>query len=209
VKSYRFVDGEYTIKYEIKKSIFIASIKGEVDDDSAETFVKSIKKKYSDATHNCYAYISDAYGNATRFSDDGEPSGTAGAPILEVIKKKGLTKTCIVVTRYFGGIKLGAGGLVGAYTEAAVESVDSAKVSEKFESKEINISTDYSTWSILEKNIRKANAIVNSINYGDNVESSIFVKLDDVDRIKSLIDENSQGKAFYEECAETLYVKFE
>lgn len=208
MKSYRFVDGEYEIKYEIKKSIFIATVIGEVDDLSAETFVKSIKKKYSDATHNCYGYISDINMNATRFSDDGEPSGTAGGPILEVIKKQGLSKSAVVVTRYFGGIKLGAGGLVSAYTEAASQALKSAKISEKFESKKISVQVDYSTWATLEKNLRKQDCQIDSVNFDNNVSAFIYSKVDNEDKILKLINEISQGKCDVKVLDGIEYIKY-
>ena len=87
MKTIKVVDGEYQIENEIKRSRFIATVKGEVGQDEAEAFVKSIKKKYPDATHNCYAYVADELGNVARFSDDGEPGGTAGQPILDVISE--------------------------------------------------------------------------------------------------------------------------
>ena len=99
MKSYRYIDGEYEVKIEIKRSIFIATVKGELDADQAEEFVKSVRKKYPDATHNCYAYVGDELGNMTRFSDDGEPSGTAGQPILDVLRKQNIVISAIVVTR--------------------------------------------------------------------------------------------------------------
>lgn len=194
MKSYRFVNGEYTIKYEIKKSVFIATVKGDIDSDSAEDFVKGIKKKYSDATHNCYAYISDINACQTRFSDDGEPSGTAGQPILEVIKKQNLTKTAVVVTRYFGGIKLGAGGLLGAYTQAAVMAIESADIKIRTESRKISVVTDYSVWSSLEKVLRKKSCIIAGTEYGDEISSDIYVKSDELDIYKALINEITQGK---------------
>ena len=128
MKSYRYIDGEYEVKIEIKRSIFIATVKGELDADEAEEFVKSVRKKYPDATHNCYAYVGDELGNMTRFSDDGEPSGTAGQPILDVLRKQNIVKSAIVVTRYLGGIKLGAGGLVGAYSDTASKGVKAGKI---------------------------------------------------------------------------------
>ena len=94
-----------------KKSVFISYVKRVDDEDGAKRFISEIKQKHKDATHNVYAYILKDTGIA-RFSDDGEPSGTAGMPVLEVIKREGLTGVCVVVTRYFGGILLGAGGLV-------------------------------------------------------------------------------------------------
>lgn len=208
MKTYKYVDGEYVIKNEIKKSIFIATVKGEVDEDSAEEFVKSIKKKYSDATHNCYAYISDINSNATRFSDDGEPSGTAGGPILEVIKKQGLVRTAVVVTRYFGGIKLGAGGLVGAYTGAAVDGINAAMVSTKKESSKIVLETDYSTFSQIDKLLRKAECLVENVEYGDNVKAYVYVPLDEENNLLSKINESSQGKCNVQKDENSYYIKY-
>lgn len=195
MRTYRFVDGTYEIRNEIKHSIFIATIKGEVDRESAEEFVKSVKKKYADATHNCYAYISDENGNATRFSDDGEPSGTAGQPILDVIRKQNLVKTAIVVTRYFGGIKLGAGGLVGAYSGAASDVVQASKISQKIECVAINIDADYSTFSPIEKYLRRNNIMIDDIEYANNIRCAIFVPTDDADAIIACLIELSNGKA--------------
>lgn len=195
MKTYRYADGEYEIKTEIKRSVFIASVKGEVDAQGAEDFVRAIRKKYPDATHNCYAYISDELGNVTRFSDDGEPSGTAGQPILDVLRKQNLVKTAIVVTRYFGGIKLGAGGLVGAYSQTAASGVAVAKISTKTECERVDVFADYSVFATLEKHLRKANVVLDDIAYGDGVECRVFVPCDDVDAFCDMVCETSAGKA--------------
>ena len=195
MKTYRYADGEYEIKTEIKRSVFIASVKGEVDAQGAENFVRTIRKKYPDATHNCYAYISDDLGNVTRFSDDGEPSGTAGQPILDVLRKQNLVKTAIVVTRYFGGIKLGAGGLVGAYSQTAASGVAVAKISTKTECERVDVFADYSVFATLEKHLRKANVVLDDIAYGDGVECRVFVPCDDADAFCDMVCETSAGKA--------------
>ena len=195
MKTYRYADGEYEIKTEIKRSVFIASVKGEVDAQGAEDFVRAIRKKYPDATHNCYAYISDELGNVTRFSDDGEPSGTAGQPILDVLRKQNLVKTAIVVTRYFGGIKLGAGGLVGAYSQTAASGVAVAKISTKTECERVDVFADYSVFSTLEKHLRKANVVLDDIAYGDGVECRVFVPCDETDAFCDMVCETSAGKA--------------
>ena len=195
MKTYRYADGEYEIKTEIKRSVFIASVKGEVDAQGAEDFVRAIRKKYPDATHNCYAYISDELGNVTRFSDDGEPSGTAGQPILDVLRKQNLVKTAIVVTRYFGGIKLGAGGLVGAYSQTAANGVAIAKISTKTECERVDVFADYSVFSTLEKHLRKANVALDDIAYGDGVECRVFVPCDETDAFCDMVCETSAGKA--------------
>lgn len=207
MKSYKYVDGEYEIKTEIKRSVFIANVKGEMDGEGAEEFVKSIRKKYPDATHNCYAYVSDELGNVTRFSDDGEPSGTAGQPILDVIRKQGLVKTAIVVTRYFGGIKLGAGGLVGAYSQTAASCVAMGKISIKTECVALEISADYPTFAILEKFIRKGDAIIDDITYFDTVRCRVFVKTDDAKEFADKICEMSAGRAHVEILNEKRFEK--
>lgn len=113
----------------IEKSRFICTLKKVQSEAEAQEFIKAIKKEFWDATHNCSAYIVDEM--AQRSSDDGEPSGTAGLPMLEVLRKNKLTNTAAVVTRYFGGIKLGAGGLVRAYTNSVAETVKATGIAQK------------------------------------------------------------------------------
>ena len=113
----------------IEKSRFICTLKKVNSEAEAQEFIKAIKKEFWDATHNCSAYIVDEM--AQRYSDDGEPSGTAGLPMLEVLRKNKLTNTAAVVTRYFGGIKLGAGGLVRAYTNSVAEAVRATGIAQK------------------------------------------------------------------------------
>lgn len=125
-KTYLSISGETVTEKIIEKSRFITTSRPVEDEEQAKLFVAQISKKYYDATHNCYAFICDERGNFMRFSDDGEPQGTAGMPILEVIKAKNLVKTAVIVTRYFGGVKLGAGGLVRAYSGCAAENLDRA-----------------------------------------------------------------------------------
>lgn len=115
-----------TLESEIKRSKFIAVVARVRDEEELFSRLGEIRKKYSDATHVCYAAIFDRTGNAARFSDDGEPSGTAGQPILEALKKSGLKETLVAVVRYFGGIKLGAGGLIRAYSSAASDALSAA-----------------------------------------------------------------------------------
>ena len=198
MKTIRVVSGEYMIENEIKRSRFIATAKGELDQDGAEAFVKSIKKKYPDATHNCYAYVADELGNIARFSDDGEPGGTAGQPILDVIKKQGLKKTAIVVTRYFGGIKLGAGGLVGAYSEAASDVLGLATILEKKECKRVAVKCDYSTFSAVEKYLFKTECKPLGFDYGDEVSGKIVIPLDGVQAFAAAITEITSGRASVE-----------
>lgn len=127
MNSYLSLSGECVTQKVIEKSKFIATSRHVCGEEEAKAFIAEISKKYSDATHNCYAYISDNLGNFPRFSDDGEPQGTAGMPMLEVLKNNKLYEAAVVVTRYFGGIKLGAGGLVRAYAGAVAENIAAAQ----------------------------------------------------------------------------------
>ena len=115
----------------IEKSRFICTLKKVATEEEAQEFIKEIKKKYWDATHNCSAYIVGENAMAQRSSDDGEPSGTAGLPMLEVLRKNNLHNVAAVVTRYFGGVKLGAGGLVRAYTSSVASAIEEAGIAEK------------------------------------------------------------------------------
>ena len=115
----------------IEKSRFICTLKKTATEEEAQDFIKDTKKKYWDATHNCSAYIIGESGMAQRSNDDGEPSGTAGLPMLEVLRKNNLHNVAAVVTRYFGGIKLGAGGLVRAYTNSVASAIEEAGIAEK------------------------------------------------------------------------------
>ena len=124
---YLSVNGECRTRKTIEKSQFITTARHISSEEEAQNFIAEMRKKYADATHNCYAYVADRLGNCLRFSDDGEPSGTAGMPILDVIRNKKLYETAVVVTRYFGGIKLGAGGLVRAYPGCASENLDATQ----------------------------------------------------------------------------------
>lgn len=125
--AYLSVKGENVTEKTIEKSRFITTVRHVESEEKARAFIAEISKKYSDATHNCYAFIADEKGNLLRFSDDGEPQGTAGMPMLEVLRAQSLVQVAAVVTRYFGGIKLGAGGLVRAYSGSVSENLRSAQ----------------------------------------------------------------------------------
>ena len=128
MKEYLTVKGFATTETVIKRSRFIASLERVRGREEAAAFLEKISKRYSDATHNCYAYVADVEGREMKFSDNGEPSGTAGQPILDVLKKNGLSEVCLVITRYFGGIKLGASGLVGAYSSSAASVIEQVEI---------------------------------------------------------------------------------
>lgn len=143
---YMTISGEFQATYEILRSIFICSIKGVESFEEGMEFIKTISKKYSDATHNCYAIT--AKSGEQKFSDANEPQGTAGMPILQVLKKRNITNVAAVVTRYFGGVKLGAGGLISAYTESVAAGIDKAKIVTKVKSLVGVITLEYAEYSL-------------------------------------------------------------
>ncbi len=159
----------------IERSKFICYLKGVQNEEEAKEFIAKIKKQNSLATHNCYAYIADDKGLVAKFSDDGEPSGTAGLPMLEVLKNKKFYQTVAVVTRYFGGVKLGTGGLVRAYSGAVSECIEVAKTVNMLPASFIYITLDYDGYSkflkILDDNIK----VVES-NFGEKIDLNLAIK---------------------------------
>lgn len=181
---YLSATGETTHEIVIQRSRFICTLKRIDGFDDALSFVKSVKKKYSDATHNCYAFISNAAGTEQRFSDDGEPQGTAGQPMLEVLKKKGISMTVAVVTRYFGGVKLGAGGLVSAYTRAVAETVENAKIVKNVVGVLLEIKCGYEMYNALLQTLKDKVFATLSTDFADNVKMTIAVPKEDADNIE-------------------------
>lgn len=176
VNKFKTIKRDEITVIEEKRSKFIANIFYVENEEEVENIIKQIKKKYYDARHNCYAYIINEEGNILkRFSDDGEPSGTAGSPILNVIEKNNLCNVLIIVTRYFGGILLGAGGLVRAYTEAATRSVEKAEVVEQELGYEIELAIGYQDLEKLKYYCSKNNIKISNIEYGENVNCRIEV----------------------------------
>lgn len=193
-KFYLTVDGVTENTVEIKRSKFIATLSHVESGEDAEAFVRAVRKRYPDATHNCYAYIADELGNETRFSDDGEPGGTAGQPMLEVLRKKGIVKAAVVVTRYFGGIKLGAGGLVAAYTNSVSEVLDAAGIRRMTECAEVTVECGYSDHSAIESALTRAGALRGEAVYGENVRSVWYAETDKSGELIELVSAKSLGK---------------
>ncbi|WP_066258900.1 YigZ family protein [Neobacillus drentensis] len=160
----------------IQKSRFIAHIKRAESEGEAQEFIQTLKKKYWDASHNCSAYLIGEHDQIQKANDDGEPSGTAGVPILEVLKKRKLKDTVVVVTRYFGGIKLGAGGLIRAYGKAASEGLDAVGIVERRLMRVCHVKIDYSWLGKIENELRSSIYILKSIQYQENVEIEVFVE---------------------------------
>lgn len=187
-----------------KKSRFIASVSPVSTEEEAIAFVNSVKAKYRDARHNVYAYVVKD-NNISRFTDDGEPSGTAGAPVLDVILKEGLTDTAIVVTRYFGGTLLGTGGLVRAYGKAAKDGVLHAQICEKIYCHELSIRTPYDLHGKIKYIVDNGDYIEGQTEYGTDVLMTVFVKFDLLDKFLKEINDATNA-AVVPEIVGEMYI---
>ncbi|OMP65821.1 YigZ family protein [Domibacillus epiphyticus] len=196
--------GEYEIV--IQKSRFIAYVDRVESVEEAQAFIERIKKQNRDATHNCSAYMIGENDQIQKANDDGEPSGTAGVPILEVIKKRGLKDTAIVVTRYFGGIKLGAGGLIRAYGKSASEGLNATGIVERRLLKVVTASIDYSWLGKIENELHSSIYDIKNIRYAENVEVDVFVEEKDVPVFCGWMTEMTNGQAVYTE-GDVLYME--
>ena len=161
----------------VKKSKFITNVVPVKDISEAEDHIEKYRKKYWDATHNVYAYVVGLNDEIQKFSDDGVPSGTAGKPVLEVAKFKKVKNVLIVVTRYFGGILLGAGGLIRAYSESASIGLKNSKIIKRIKSNAYEITTDYNMLGKLQWELSQKNIYIENVNYTEKVIMRIYVPL--------------------------------
>lgn len=187
------VRGESYAEYVIKKSKFIARAVHITTEEEAQAYLRDGKKQYWDARHNCYAYQLGKNFEKQKSSDDGEPSGTAGKPILEVLKNKGLTNTLIVVTRYFGGIKLGTGGLIRAYGTAAVAALDNAIIEDYIDCRILYLQTDYSFLSATERLLPDFEAVITKRDFADFVSLTVEVPEDKADECLLALRDKTNG----------------
>ncbi len=182
-----------------KKSKFIAAVKPVSTEDEAREFILSIKKKHYNAAHNVFAYRIGGKNEIEKQSDDGEPSGTAGLPVLDVLRGEDLKNAVIVVTRYFGGTLLGTGGLVRAYGKSAKEGVLSAKIIEKILYKYIYITVDYNTSGKIQYEILGGEHIIYDTEYTDKVKFTVLCENDKAVGLVKHITDISRGTALIEE----------
>ena len=201
-KSVRTVFGRHESEKIIEKSRFITFSAHVESEEEARAFVAEIRSKHSLATHVCFAFISDKTGNLQRFSDDGEPQGTAGVPILEVLKAKKLYETAVAVVRYFGGVKLGAGGLVRAYSSSAAENLDGADIRVLEMCREIEIEVDYTGIDSAQKYISSQPCSLLSSDYGEKVRFLVAVKKKDAEGFCEGLVDYMQGRVKMEDGAE-------
>ncbi|MGG0409460.1 YigZ family protein [Peribacillus simplex] len=198
--------GEHEIV--IEKSRFISHIARVETEDAAQAFIQEIKKKHKDATHNCSAYMIGEQNQIQKALDDGEPSGTAGVPILEVLKKKELKDTAVVVTRYFGGIKLGAGGLIRAYSKATSEGINATGVVIRKLMRVISTTVDYTWLGKLENELRSSIYQIKEIQYLDQVNILVYVEETQKKTYTAWITELTNGQGHITE-EEMLYLEEE
>lgn len=176
MQGYLSVSGELETVKVIEKSKFLTVSRHVEGEEEAKAFIASVAAAHRDATHNCYAYIADDKGNFLRFSDDGEPQGTAGMPMLEVIKNNNLRQTAVVVTRYFGGIKLGAGGLVRAYSGCVAENLAAAVRVNYLPCAESEYIVDYPLVDAMMRYCGENDCQVKDTQYADRAVFTIAVK---------------------------------
>ncbi len=179
----------------IEKSTFIGYAKPVTTEEEAQAFIQEIKKKHRDATHNVPAYVLGEHNDIQRCNDDGEPSGTAGVPVLEVIRKEDLRDVVVVVTRYFGGIKLGTGGLVRAYTKGAKIALEAAGIITKVLYQTVIVSVDYTMLGNLQNLLKLHQYDTKDIVYEDIVHLHVWVEIEDTAHFKDLIVEWTNGRA--------------
>ena len=191
---FRTIKEDGQVQEEIKKSRFICHIKRVTTEDEARNFIQAVKKEHYKATHNCSAFILGERSEMKRSSDDGEPSGTAGVPMLGVLENHQLTNVCVVVTRYFGGIKLGAGGLIRAYSSNVALAIKEIGIVHIKEQLGLRIALSYSQYQEL-PNFLKANHLQEQdTSFTEQVQTTIFVDKDDKDSIIEELIELFNGK---------------
>ncbi len=195
LKTYRTVEQLGQDEVVIEKSTFIGYAKPVENEEAALAFIQEIKKKHRDATHNVPAYVLGEHNEVQRCNDDGEPSGTAGVPVLEVLKKENVRNVAIVVTRYFGGIKLGTGGLVRAYTKGAKIALESAKIITRVLYQTVIVSVDYTLLGSLQNQLKLKQYGIQDIVYEDVVYLHVWVEEEDVPNFKAQVIEWTNGRA--------------
>jgi uncharacterized YigZ family protein len=188
--------GEFSELTVIEKSKFICYLKHVESEDEAKEYIAEIKKKHFDATHNCSAFIADSDGNMARFSDDGEPQGTAGMPMLEVLKNKKLFCTAVVVTRYFGGVKLGAGGLVRAYSDCTAKGVEKCGIVENIYSNTVSVDVGFSIYPKIQKYFYGITCnLVNTDYKADGITITFEIPESLLEKVKKDFADMTSGKA--------------
>ena len=191
---YTTIKNEASAEFEEKRSLFIGHAKPVKTEEEAAEFIKEKKKEFADATHNVFGYIIKN-GICARYSDDGEPQGTAGMPVLDTIRKSGVSDACVVVTRYFGGILLGAGGLVRAYAHGAKIALEAAEIITYEQYTVLSVKCNYSDYQKIQPLFFKSGAVIDDTDFGESVAITLAVKDEVVSGLSEKIRESTSGRA--------------
>lgn len=194
MKPYRTLKSAASDEFIVNKSRFLGYAAPCGTEEAALTFLSEIRLKHRDASHNCYAYVIGENAGIMRYSDDGEPGGTAGMPIMEVIKNRQVVNCCVVVTRYFGGVLLGAGGLVRAYTKGCAIALDAAGVVTMQPSARLLVEIGYSLWDKTRHALKGQPVIVESTSFGAAVGATLLVRMDDLKGVSDALVSLTDGK---------------
>jgi uncharacterized YigZ family protein len=194
LKNARLIAGPGAHELEIKKSRFICSFDRAATEADARLFHERLKKKYWDANHNCLAYLIGERNEFQKANDDGEPSGTAGVPMLEVLKKRTLINTVVVVTRYFGGTKLGAGGLIRAYGQSVSDAIDAVGIVERRPSSLIAVRSNHQDAGRIENALRASSYKLADVQYGSDVEYVVHLNEEEIEPFRAWLGELTGGR---------------
>ncbi|GFO51553.1 YigZ family protein [Lactococcus garvieae] len=185
---------DFIAEEEIKKSRFICHLKRVYTEEEARAFISEIKKEHHKANHNCSAFTLGERQEIQRSSDDGEPSGTAGVPMLEILKKREITNVCAVVTRYFGGIKLGAGGLIRAYAGSVGHALDQVGLVKFVPQEQLILTLDYGNYDGLQRFLSAQGLVISESEFLSDVTVKLFVDLDKAEQLLADLIEQFSGK---------------
>ncbi len=206
-ESYRTIAREARAEFVEKRSRFIATARPVSSEAEATALIEELRKKYWDATHNVYAYIIEN-NNIMRYSDDGEPSGTAGMPVLDILKKEGLTNLVVVVTRYFGGILLGTGGLVHAYSKSAKLGVEAAEPITMALCRETRMRCEYTLLGKVQSELKARGLVCGEPIYTDSVEIPVHIPISEFEKTKAdFVDLTNAGVSFIDGNSKFMKVK--
>ncbi|MBF8982035.1 YigZ family protein [Lutibacter sp. B2] len=206
IKEYKTIFQYAEIEHTIQKSRFIGYAKPVSDENEAIEFIESIKNKHKNATHNVPVYVIGQNFEVQKYSEDGEPAGTAGMPVLDMLKKEDIKYTAIVVTRYFGGIKLGTGGLVRAYTATAKLALAEAKIVEKVLHDIIKIRIEYSLLGKMQNELFNNGYTIKDTVFDDAVNIYAYSQVDRSDQLRAMTQNITSGKADIS-ILDTLYLE--
>ena len=209
MEAYRFVYEGGQGEIEEKKSRFIATVKKIQNEEEALEFLAQMRKKYWDARHNCFAYVAGDNHQLQRCSDDGEPAGTAGRPMLDVLLRENIHNCIVVVTRYFGGTLLGTGGLVRAYQKATQEGLAASTILERRQGVQLIIHTDYNGIGKIQYLLGREQITTMDSRYTDKVELEVMVPVEKKESLLTDITEGTNGTARFEELAEVAYTVYD